>query len=210
MTLLSKAKLLECANIATPKPTYCTSAALDCLPENRRGAEFQVMMHLAFSSLNAGWPADTLRWAEAIIETFPDWPDRARARRLAAVACGSLDRLDAADEHAALAAEQAATDKERAESLGLCAKYKLRRGNLEGADQAASEAEALCPGKTQVPGMTIAGVANARGRFHDAIEAYHKVQSIPVGNIPALNKRVIAAVNVELALIHCAGQVQRR
>src|SRR5207237_2633849 len=42
--------------------------ALSLAPHNQKAVCSEIMMHLVLSSFNAGRPADTLRWAEAVIE----------------------------------------------------------------------------------------------------------------------------------------------
>jgi hypothetical protein len=58
------------------------------------------MMRLVLSSYNAGRPADTVRWAEAVIELAPNYAARVGARRMAAAGYRGLGRLDEAERQA--------------------------------------------------------------------------------------------------------------
>src|SRR5262249_38724918 len=90
-----------------------------------------LMMRLVPSTLNAGRPAETLRWAEALVGFFPDGPMAPLARRMAAVASSILGQPDDAELHARVAAELSQAPEQRAEALGLLAQYAMRRGELD-------------------------------------------------------------------------------
>jgi tetratricopeptide (TPR) repeat protein len=176
--------------------------ALSLAPDKPKAVRTELMMHLALSSFNAGRPADTLRWAEAVIDCDPQSRLIGSARRMAAVACANLGRLTDAEQHGQVAAELATTAEQRARSLALLAGYLVRRGDLPRAEQLAREADALVPGKTRVPWAVIGEVEKARGHYEAAISALERAISIPEGFIPASNRRASAAIQKELALLH--------
>jgi tetratricopeptide (TPR) repeat protein len=162
----------------------------------------EIMMHLVLSSFNAGRPADTVRWAEAVIEEDPKFAAQHGARRMAAVGCNGLGRLDEAERHARIAAETAPTAEQRGESLSILADYVMRRGDLEEAERIAREAEATLPGKKRTPWAVIEAIEKLRGNYDEAIRALEHSKTIPMGHIPALNRRADAALDMELATLH--------
>jgi tetratricopeptide (TPR) repeat protein len=78
----------------------------------------------------------------------------------------------------------------------------MRRGDLAEAERLAHDAEALNPGKKSMPWTIIANVRKEQGFYEEAIAAYERGRKIPIGHIPALNRRVVAVVNKELAIVY--------
>ena len=68
-----------------PKLTSCTNRLFSLVPPKQKELRLELMMHLVFSAFNAGRPADSLRWAETVIETDPEWKLIDSARRMAAI-----------------------------------------------------------------------------------------------------------------------------
>jgi tetratricopeptide (TPR) repeat protein len=176
--------------------------ALALAPAKPRAVRSELMMHLVLSSFNAGRSADTVRWAEAVIEYDPHGAVIDMARRMAAVGCSNMGRLDDAERHVRVAIELAPSAEKRAESLGLLGDYMMRRGDLDGAVRIAREAEALCPGKKRLPWAIIGSVEKERGHLEEAIRALEYANTIQVGHIPALNRRAAASVDKELAILY--------
>ncbi len=184
--------------------------ALDLAPPLPREARANTMMKLALAMFNAGRPAETVRWAEEVIEFAPGSPMAPMARRLAALGCGSLGRLEDAERHARIAVETANSDENRAQALALLGEYVLRSGNLDEAERLAREAEAMLPGEKRLPWAVIGQAQKARGHLDEAIRTLEKARSIVEGHIPAMHRRACAAVNKELALLHAElGQADK-
>ena len=176
--------------------------ALELAPPDQKAVRTSILMHLTLSSFNAGRPADTVRWAEAAIAMAPDGPLSHGARRMAAVGCSNLGRLDAAERHVRDAIERAPSDDQRAESLALLGDYVMRRGDLDEAERIAREAEAILPGKKRMPWIVIGTIEKLRGNDEEAIRALDHAKTIVMGHIPAMNRRADAAIDKELAVLH--------
>ena len=73
--------------------------ALELAPPDQKAVRTSILMHLTLSSFNAGRPADTVRWAKVAIAMAPDGPLSHGARRMAAIGCSNLGRLDDAERH---------------------------------------------------------------------------------------------------------------
>jgi tetratricopeptide (TPR) repeat protein len=159
-------------------------------------------MHLVLSSFNAGRPAETVRWAEAVIELDPHGPFNSMARRMAAVGCNNLGRLNDAEHHARLACELAPSAKERAESLALLGDYVMRSGDLDESERVAWEAESILPGQIRMPWVVIGTIEQHRGHYGQAIRAFEHSRTISIGHIPAINRRADAAIDKELAVLY--------
>jgi tetratricopeptide (TPR) repeat protein len=173
--------------------------ALELAPPDDDHIHINLMMHMALSHFNAGRPAETLRWAEAVIGLDPTGSMRPGARRLAALACGNLGRLDEAERHARAGVELAPSAEQRAEALALLAEYVVRRGDLDEAERTARDAEAMLPGQKRMPWFIIARIERERGCLEEAVRALEQARSIPMGQIPAARRRVDAAIDVHLA-----------
>jgi tetratricopeptide (TPR) repeat protein len=176
--------------------------ALAIAPARPKAVRSELMMHLVLSSFNAGRSSDTVRWAEAVIEYDPQGAVIDMARRMAAVGCSNMGRLDDAERHVRVAIELAPTAQKRAESLALLGDYVMRRGNLDEAVRIAREAEALLPGQKRLPWIVIGGVAKERGHLEDAIRAFEHANTISMGHIPAMNRRAAAAIQKDLAVMY--------
>jgi tetratricopeptide (TPR) repeat protein len=176
--------------------------ALALVPPKPKDLRLELMMHLVLSSFNAGRPADTLRWAEAVIETDPEWKLIDTARRMAAIACSNLGRLADAEKHVRVAVDLAKSPEKRADSMGLLAEYVMRRGNLIEAEKIAREAEALNPRKKGVPWAVIGEIKKEQGLLEEAIAAFEHMDSVGEGHIPAFNRRRSAAISKQLAPIY--------
>jgi tetratricopeptide (TPR) repeat protein len=176
--------------------------ALASCPPEQRATRVGLMMHLALSSFNAGCPADMLRWADAVISIDPGGPREHQARRLAAIACSNLGRLQDAERHARSAWDRAQTPKQCAEAMALLGEYVMRSGDLDGAERIALEAEAILPGGSRTPWIVLSLIQRERSRFQPAIEALERARTIPIGPIPAGNRRADAMIDLLLALDH--------
>jgi tetratricopeptide (TPR) repeat protein len=198
--LTSQAKLLDREHrYAEAISLY--ERALELAPPAPKAVRAEIMARLVLSSHNAGRPADTVRWAEAVIEFDPDYAAQHGARRMAAIGCNGLGRLDEAERYARLAVETAPTPAQRAESLSLLADYVMRRGALEEAEQTAREAEATLPGQKRTPWAIIEAIEKVRGNYEEAIRALEHSKTIAMGHIPALSRRADAALDMELATL---------
>ena len=80
--------------------------------------------------------------------------------------------------------------------------YALRRGHLDEAERISREAEALLPGKQQLPWAVIGQVEKARGRLKEAIEAIEHSVAVSVSHIPAKDRFASALIKTELAILH--------
>ncbi len=199
-SLQAQGKLLDRENrYAEAYTAY--ERALALAPQNKKEVRAELMMQLTLSAFNAGQQADCLRWAEATLELDP--PDRLKelARRMAAVACSSMGRLDDAERHAQVAAQAARTPETRAAALGLLADYMMRRGDLDGGGRVANEAEELMPGKKRLPSVIIGGIAKERGDDAEALRADERAASILEGHVPALNRRATATIQKLVAVM---------
>ncbi len=176
--------------------------ALELAPARPTQVRAEIMMHLVLSSYNAGRPADTVRWAEAVIELAPDFAAHLGARRMAAIGCNGLGRLDEAERHARLAAETAPSPDQRAESLSILADYVMRRGDLAEAERIAREAESTLPGQKRTPWTVVEAIEKLRGNYEAAIRALEHAKTIAMGHIPALCRRADAAIDMELATLY--------
>jgi tetratricopeptide (TPR) repeat protein len=181
--------------------------ALALAPEKSKDIRSALMMHLVLSSIQAGRPADTVRWAEAVIGHDPHGQLIDKARRMAAVACANLGRLDDAERHARAAVELAGTAEKRAEALALLADYVMRRGNLDEAERIAREADAVLRGQKRMPWLILGMIEKERGRLEEAIRALEHVNTISPGHVPALNRRAMAVINRDLAILY--AEVER-
>jgi tetratricopeptide (TPR) repeat protein len=180
----------------------CYERALSLSPPGQKAVHVQLMMQLVLSTFNAGRPADTLRWAEAVIGLDPDGFMVPHARRMAAVACSNLGRLEDAERHSRIGVELAPSPEQRAETLALLGDYVMRRGDLDGAERIAREAEAMLPGQKRMPWLIIAQVERERDRLEEAIRAREKAKTVEVGHIPPLNRRMNAVIDNFLAIDH--------
>jgi tetratricopeptide (TPR) repeat protein len=201
VTLHAQAKLLDREH-RYAEAYELHEQALLLVPPKPKELRLELMMHLVLSAYNAGRPADSLRWAESIIETDPEWKLIDSARRMAAIACSNLGRLGDAERHVRVAVDHAKAPEKRAESMALLAEYVMRRGNLVEAEKIAREAEALNPGKKRVPWAVIGSVKKEQGQFEEAIAAYERMNTIAEGHIPAYSRRASAAVSKELAPVY--------
>ena len=161
-----------------------------------------LMMQLALSSNHAGRPADTARWAEAVIALDPRGPRGENARRMAAIGYTNLGRPDDAERHLRVAIERASSPKNRAELLAQLAGCVLRRGDLDEAERIARAAEAILPGKQRLPWKIIGHVETVRGRLEEAIQALERSDSISCSHIPAQNRHRRAIIQRDLAALH--------
>jgi tetratricopeptide (TPR) repeat protein len=160
------------------------------------------MMQLILSSNNAGKPADTVRWAEALIALDPRGTHSDGARRMAAIGYTGLGRFGDAERHLRTAIEQASFPEKRAEALAQLGQLALSQGRLDEAESHARAAESLRPGKVQLPWLVIGQVAKARGRLEQAVQALEHACTIDLSHIPAQNRRGRAAIHRELATLH--------
>jgi tetratricopeptide (TPR) repeat protein len=176
--------------------------ALALAPANQQKLYVELMMRLVLSSFNAGRPADTLRWAAATIQIDPKGARSGGARRMAAVACAGLGRLVDAERYVNEAVELAANPKERSQSLAMSAEYMMRRGDLEGAERVAHEADAHRPGKNRLPWMVMGTIATQRGRLADAIEVLERAIAINDHHTPSARRRSTAVIQKDIAVLH--------
>ena len=92
--------------------------------------------------------------------------------------------------------------EKRVESTAMLADYTMRRGDLDGAEKLARDADAMLPDGQRMPWVVIGLVERERGRIEQAIEALEHVNAIPQGHVPAFNRRSAAAVERDLAVLH--------
>ena len=189
-TLVAKAKALEDERrFGEAYDLYDRS--LSFVPEDRPGAELQTMVHLAETARNAGWPGDSLGWAESILENFPRWTGRSLAFRLAAAACTNLGRTDEAEEHARRAVEDSRTDEQLAEAFRILAELRFRLGDLDDAERLIQEMRAVGPATRCAALLVTAGVERARGDFRQAIAGFREAITLTAGRArpePAINR----------------------
>lgn len=201
LTLLSRGNLLERQH-RYDEAAAAYERALVLSPPLTREARATTMMKLALAMFNAGRPAETVHWAEEVMEFAPGSPMAPIARRMAALGCGNLGRLEDAERHARAAFETATSDENRAQALALLGEYVLRSGDLDEAERLAREAEAILPGEKRLPTIVIGQAQKARGQLDEAVRALEKARSIVEGHIPAMHRRGSAAITNELAAIH--------
>jgi tetratricopeptide (TPR) repeat protein len=199
LSLQARGKLLERQN-RHAEAVAAFERALVLSPPGEKAVQVQMMMHLVDSTSHAGRPADTLRWAEAVIGFDPHSHVIPLAHRLAAVASSSLGRFDDAERHARAAVELSRTPEQRAAAIGLLADYVMRRGDLHEAERLAREAEATCPGKDRMPWIIIAHLERAGDRPEAAIQALETAKARPISHIPAVNRRADATIDKNLAI----------
>jgi tetratricopeptide (TPR) repeat protein len=176
--------------------------ALELTPSWATVVRSEILINLVLSSYNAGRPADTVRWAEALIEHDPDYAARHGARRMAAHGYHGLGRPDEAERQARLAAETAPSADQLADSLATLADYAMKRGDLEEGRRLAGEAERALPGRKRAPWAVIAAIEELRGDYDEAIRALEHSTTIPMGHIPAVGRRADARADMELAALH--------
>ncbi len=179
---------------------YQRSLAL--CPPDQGAVRVELMMRLALSTLNAGRPADTLRWAEAAISSESGARWHAQARQLAAVACNHLGRLEDAERHARQGVELAQSPLERGEALALMAQYRMRRGDLEEAERSAREALSMLEDQKRIAWLVLAEIEWERGRVEEAMRALEHAKTIGHGLAPVAVRRLDALIDQTLAIFH--------
>ncbi len=173
LTMHTRAKLLEREHhYADAYSAYERAFALATPKEQAKG--FELMARLSRCAMRSGRAADSLRWANAVLDGDPKGPFSAPAAMLAANAAVSLGKLDDAERYARGAADLSRTDQQRADALALVANYQTRRGNLEDAERTARAAAELAAGQQRLPWATLASIAAQRGCFDDAITAVER------------------------------------
>ena len=143
------------ASIVTPRPSSSTRRGpLELAPPDQKAVRTSILMHLTLSSFNAGRPADTVRWAEVAIPLAPDGPLSHGARRMAAIGCSNLGRLDDAERHVRVAIERAPSDDQRAESLALLGDYVIRRATSTRRSGSPARPRPSSPARSGCPGSS--------------------------------------------------------
>ncbi len=201
LALQSQGKLLDRQN-RYDEAAAAYERALELTSPRNGAARAQLMMRLVLSHFNAGRPGETVRWAEAVIEQFPDVSLARSARRMAALGCGNLGRVEDAERHARAAVELADSAKERAGSLALLGEFLVRRGDLDEGEGIAREADSILPDQDRLPWTVVCHSKRLRGHLDEALRALEHARTIVVGHIPAAQRRVNAVLDKELAMLH--------
>jgi tetratricopeptide (TPR) repeat protein len=173
---------------------------LHLVPGREKNVQAEFVMHLVLCSFNAGRPQETIHWAETLFELGPKNTDLSGAHRMSAVAWGNLGNLDEAERSAKRASECAQTTKAKIETLGLAASFASSRAELDRAEQMAREAESFGPGTDRVPLIVLGEIQFLRGNFDEAIALVEQAKSRAPLHVPALQRRIMAAMNKTLAL----------
>jgi tetratricopeptide (TPR) repeat protein len=176
--------------------------ALSFAPLGNNSVRTTLMMQLVVSTNNAGRPAATVRWAEAVIALDPHCQLIDGVRRMAALGYMNLGQLDDAERHLRVAIEHPASPKNRAESLALLAACMMRRGDLDKAERICRDAEDLAPGTHPLWWKMIARIEKARGRLEEAIRALEHANTPSISHIPAQHRHTAAVIKRELATLH--------
>ncbi len=178
--------------------------ALKMTPESDRQGRIQCLVHLVLSCHNAGRPADSLDWAEQTIALGATGMFLRTAHRMASIALGNLGRLDEAEEHCQKAHDLAMADGNvgaRAEILGSLADIQRKRGRLAEAYQSAEEAAKVDPQATRIAYAVQLSVLREWGRFDEALLMMERHDSSKKVVIPALERRLMAASNLDRSRI---------
>ncbi len=162
---------------------------LSLVPANLTDVRAEFMTRLVLTSFNAGRPADTVRWSEAVLalKTKPVYLQA--ARKMGALAYSNLGRADDAER---LTRESAALEPDpakRSETLGTAASYVFRRGDLDAAERLAHEAEAVSPGTGAIPLFVLAEIAKFRGQRDESIAHLERALAVPPLPIPSAERR---------------------
>jgi tetratricopeptide (TPR) repeat protein len=201
LTLHTKAKLLEREHrYADAYSAYERAYALATPKEQAKG--FELMARLSRCAMRSGRAADSLRWANAVLDRDPKGPFSAPAAMLAANAAVSLGKLQDAERYARGAADLSRTGQQRADALALVANYEMRRGNLDDAERTARAAAELAAGEQRLPWATLANIAAQRGCFDDAIKAVARAAKILEDQPQAAQRRELASIQLMTALYH--------
>ena len=72
---------------------------------------------------------------------------------------------------------------------------------MDEGERIAREAEALLPGKKRMPWIIIGQAEKWRGRYEEAIQAFEHAKTIETTHIPALNRRMCAVLDKDLAVL---------
>jgi len=197
----AQAKLYESENrYAEAYDTYHQGLAL--VPDHLTQVRAEFMSHLILTSFNAGRPADTLRWAEAVLALNTNPVFLQSARRMGAIALGNLGRLDEAERLCREAADLEPDTVKRAEILATAASFASRRGALAVAERAALDAEALSPRTSRMPWVVLAEIETIRGRYAESLAALERTRAVPPYPTPSAQRRIAAVIAKVEALNH--------
>ena len=176
--------------------------ALSMAPHNNRQIRAELMMHIVLSSSNAGRPADVVRWAEAVIDLDVGGPVTDVARRMAAVGCNNLGRLDDAERHVRIASSWLPRWKNAWNPSRCWPTTRCVGVTSTGPNAWPARLTPCFRTRKRMPWLVIGLVERERGRLEQAIKALEHVNTIPSGHIPALNRRSAATVDRDLAVLH--------
>ncbi len=180
--------------------------ALALTPEANRLGRIECLCHLVLACDNSGRPADSLRRAEEAIALGAEGVFARLAHKMAGLALGNLGRPEEAEGQwrRALALTEVQGDRgEVGQILGSLADLLRKRGKLSEANEAALRASAVDPkAERQALAVQIA-IFQEWGRFDDALEMLRRSGEKPKSIIPALERRIGAARNMERARIQC-------
>ena len=96
----------------------------------------------------------------------------------------------------------AANAEGRADALSLMADYVMRRGDLDGAERIAREAEALIPGMKRMPWTILSSIAMHRGRLEQAIPLAERAFTVSESHVVATNRGATAGLQMYMAILY--------
>lgn len=178
--------------------------ALAATPESNRPVRIECMVHLVLACFDAGRPVESLDWAEQAIALGAEGRFLRVAHRMAGVACGNLGRLEEAEDHDLRAYDVASAmddTSEMGQILGSLANIQLKRGKLVEAHEACLRAAAMDPKAVRMAIAVQSQILREWGRFEDALERLGRHDDAPNLVIPALERRIRAAVALDRSRI---------
>jgi tetratricopeptide (TPR) repeat protein len=183
--------------------------ALELAPIARTKVRIECMVHMLLAAYNAGRPSDCLHLANEAIELGATGVFLRSARKMAAVACGSLGRLEESERHYRHAYDAAAAEHDTgamAEIAGWLANCLWKRGKLVEAKEACSRAVAMDPKAARVSLSVEADIFHDQGRYDEALAAVARCKEIGPLVTPSAERRVqaIRALGTARILAECS------
>ncbi len=176
--------------------------ALDRDSAENKASRDEVLFRLALASFNAGWPEQTMMWAERVIAEGGSESWIYLAHRLAGSATSNLGRLDLAHDHRERAYEMAVKEgkpEKISDCLATLADLHHLRGELEKAEAMSLHAESLCPGRARPAILFHAIILRAQGRLEEAVARLEQASCIGVLMSSFHERRMQAVLNMTMA-----------
>jgi tetratricopeptide (TPR) repeat protein len=178
--------------------------ALSLTPASNRDARIECMIHLVLACYNAGRPAESLHWAEEAIALGAQGRLLRAAHKMAGITNGNLGRLEESEDHFRRAYDVAGTEGntgEMGQILGSLADIQRKRGKLVEANDAAFKAAAVHPEAVRMATAVQSQILRVWGRYDEALEMLRRHNQATKLVIPALERRVRAAVALDMSRI---------